>query len=93
MNIGIYIMIALIIWNLIAFSLMGIDKYKAIKGKWRISEKKLLLCAFSLGGIGILLGMCVFRHKTKHINFRILVPIAAALNIAIFFLLFKTITK
>lgn len=93
MDIGIYLLTALVIWNLITFILMGIDKNKAIKGKWRISEKKLLLCAFFLGGIGILLGMCVFRHKTRHMNFLILVPIGVLANIIVFFLLFRPTIK
>lgn len=70
------------IWNLITFALMGIDKRKAQKGKYRISEKTLFLCAFLLGGIGVICGMYIFRHKTKHWSFRILVPISVIVNLA-----------
>jgi uncharacterized membrane protein YsdA (DUF1294 family) len=75
-------------WNLATFALMGIDKQKAAKHKYRISEKAIFLCAFLLGGFGIICGMYVFRHKTKHWSFKIFVPIAAITNIiAIYYFL------
>ena len=86
MNRFLYILIALLIWNAVVFALYGIDKLKAKKGARRISEKALLLCAFFFGGVGALLGMQVFRHKTKHKKFKILVPLFAALNIALLLL-------
>lgn len=52
--------------SLIAFILYGVDKSKAKKGKWRISERVLLLFPVFGGAIGGLLGMLAFRHKTKH---------------------------
>ncbi len=55
--------------NFLSFLLYGIDKIKAIKNKYRISEKSLLIMSFFGGGIGSLLGMKVFRHKTKKISF------------------------
>lgn len=55
--------------NLLAFMLMGIDKYKAKHNKWRIRERTLFLTAILGGSIGALLGMYVFRHKTKHATF------------------------
>lgn len=73
----------LIIWNLIVFMLYGIDKYKAIKDGWRISERTLLSAAFLMGAFGAVLGMEAFRHKTRKRKFRSLVPIALALNIAV----------
>ena len=44
----------------------GVYKLKAINGDWRISEKALLLTSFLGGALGGLLGMQLFRHKTKH---------------------------
>ncbi len=64
-----------IIMNLVTFILYGADKAKAKKGSWRIPEKTLLLFAACFGGLGAFLGMKVFRHKTKHTSFRILVPV------------------
>ena len=66
--------------NLVTFILYGADKAKAKKGKWRIPEKTLLLFAACFGGLGAFLGMKVFRHKTKHTSFRILVPVCMILQ-------------
>ena len=75
----------LIIWNVIVFLTYGIDKLKAIKNGWRISEKALLMLAFFMGGVGAYLGMQTFRHKTKKLKFNILVPLAVIFNIAIIY--------
>ena len=75
----------LIIWNVIVFLTYGIDKLKAIKNGWRISEKALLMMAFFMGGVGAYLGMQTFRHKTKKLKFNILVPLAVIFNIAIIY--------
>lgn len=72
--------------NIIVFVLYGIDKEKAIKHKWRIPEKTLLGSAFLGGGLGAFLGMKIFHHKTKHMLFQILVPVAMVLHIIIIFL-------
>ena len=69
--------------NLFAFVLYGVDKVKAKKGAWRIPEATLLLVAFLGGSFGALLGMEVFRHKTRHLKFRILVPLFLILHIAL----------
>lgn len=83
MNQNIYIAAAFALWNLITFSLYGIDKHKARANKWRISETTLIGCAFLMGGLGAFLGMRTFRHKTKHLKFRLLIPLAALANIGI----------
>lgn len=67
----------LIIMNIAGFAVMGIDKRKAVKRAFRIPEKTLLLTAFLGGGIGAMLGMFAFRHKTRHMKFVILLPLAA----------------
>jgi uncharacterized membrane protein YsdA (DUF1294 family) len=59
----------------------GIDKNKAKRNKQRISEKTLLISAALMGGIGALLGMYIFRQKTKHLKFKISVPILLLANI------------
>lgn len=71
----------LLLISIIGFSVMGIDKNRARKRKWRIPERTLISIAFFGGGIGSFLGMVVFRHKTKHIKFQISLPIAAILYI------------
>ena len=69
--------------NLVTFFVFGIDKWKAKRGSWRISEKALLMSAFCFGGIGAFLGMRVFHHKTKHWYFQVFVPLFMILQIAI----------
>ncbi len=55
--------------NVIGFILMYIDKVKAIKKQWRIRESTLFTIAYIGGSAGSLLGMYLFRHKTKHTKF------------------------
>lgn len=77
--------------NIIAFAAYGIDKWKAKHSKWRISEMTLIVLAFLGGALGALLGMRVFRHKTQHWKFKILVPLALVLwLVALTWLLYKT---
>lgn len=61
--------------NLIGFVLYGIDKRKAKKKVHRIPERILLNCSRLGGGAGAWLGMAIFRHKTLHRQFQILVPL------------------
>ena len=74
-QIQIIIISYLVIINLIAFILYGIDKKKAIRNEHRIRESVLLWIARLGGAIGSWLGIKVFRHKTKHTKFRIVVPL------------------
>ena len=60
--------------NILAFLVYGIDKWRAKKGKWRISEATLLLLAIIGGSIGAWLGMKVWHHKTMHKKFKYGVP-------------------
>lgn len=90
MNIYSTLASVLIGWNLITFALMGIDKSRAENKKYRISEKTLFVSAFLFGGFGISLGMSVFRHKTKHMSFKIIIPISIVTNIIVGYYLFKT---
>ena len=48
------------------FTVYGVDKAKARRGAWRVPEKTLFLLPLLGGSVGALLGMLVFRHKTKH---------------------------
>ena len=81
----------LIIWNIVVFALYGIDKLRAIRGEWRISERVLLSSAFLMGGLGAFLGMQCFRHKTRHLIFVIGVPVAMILNFAVIYFMRKGI--
>lgn len=75
-------LIYLLIVNVIAFFLMGIDKSKAKHNKWRIPEKTLFLFPLLGGALGGTLGMHVFHHKTKHWYFRFGFPLILILWIA-----------
>lgn len=75
---------AFFVWNFVVFLIYGADKRKAKLSKHRISEKTLLSVALLMGGVGALLGMKTFRHKTKHLKFVVLVPVATLLTVAVF---------
>ena len=76
--------------NLAGFISMGIDKKRAKKNKWRIPEKRLFLIAILGGSLGSILGMQIFRHKTKHTSFKIGMPCIFILQviIVIYFFIF-----
>ena len=75
------LIIYLLIINALGFLLMLIDKYKARKNLWRIPEKTLLGVALMGGSIGSYAGMQIFRHKTKHPQFYIGIPVIMALQL------------
>ena len=79
-----YVILAiLLVMNLLAFALMGIDKAKAKKGAWRIPEKTLFLATALFGGLGGTLGMTCFRHKTKHWYFELGFPALLVIQVAL----------
>lgn len=69
--------------NLLAFALYGIDKGRAVKDRWRIPETTLLGVAFVGGSIGAWAGMQVFRHKTKHWRFKLLIPVFIVMHVGV----------
>ncbi len=73
----------LIIVNIVSFILYGIDKYKAKRGKWRISEATLLLMAVIGGSIGAWVGMRLWHHKTMHKKFKYGIPIIIILQVVL----------
>ena len=77
------IAVILLVMNLLAFALMGIDKLKAKAGAWRIPEKTLFLVTALFGGVGGTLGMTFFRHKTKHWYFKFGFPALLVIQIAL----------
>ena len=68
--------------NLVAFFLMYSDKRRAVRRQWRIPEKTFFALSFFGGAAGALAGMFLFRHKTRHLSFRIILPLCLILNIA-----------
>ena len=79
-------MIYLLIINIFAYALMGIDKYKSKHNYYRISELFLILIALCGGSIGILFGMYCFHHKTLKPKFKFGVPIILILQIIVYFI-------
>ena len=69
--------------NIVTFLLYGIDKYKAKKGKWRISEATLLTMAAIGGSIGAWAGMRLWHHKTMHKKFKYGIPVIIIMQIAL----------
>ncbi len=74
--------------NVIAFFMYWSDKRNAKKGRWRIPEKTLLGIALFGGSLGALLGMYLFRHKTRHLKFIILLPLFLLIHIAIAYMIY-----
>lgn len=77
------ILIYFLVINVIGFLAMGIDKLKAKKDWWRIPEGTLLMIAILGGGVGSILGMYTFRHKTKKMKFTIGMPTILISEIAL----------
>ena len=77
------ILIYLVAMNVVTFFAYGIDKWKAKRSKWRISEATLLGMAVIGGSIGAWLGMRVWHHKTMHKKFQLGIPLIIVVQIAL----------
>ena len=77
------LVVYLIIMNIAAFGMYGIDKQKAIRKQWRIPEAQLLAVAAIGGSAGALLGMQFFHHKTRKWKFRLGVPLILAVQLIV----------
>ena len=75
----------LVLWlagvNVTGFFLMGLDKWKAKRGAWRIPEKTLFTAALLGGTPGVIAGMQTFRHKTRHGKFKYGLPALLTLQL------------
>lgn len=76
--------------NIITFILMGIDKRKAIKQQYRIPERTFWLLSLIGGAVGSLVGMNLFRHKTKHPTFVIGMPALIIAHLILLIYLFMS---
>ena len=72
----------LIVINILAFILYGIDKKRARDHAWRISERMLIGIALIGGSVGAIAGMLLFHHKTRHWYFRYGLPLILILQVA-----------
>lgn len=84
------ILIYLLVINIVGVLSMGIDKFKSKHQMWRTKEQTLFLIAILGGSIGSILGMYIFRHKTKHTQFTIGMPVILLTQIVliIYFMFF-----
>ncbi len=88
-NLGISnILIYFFVINILGFFAMGIDKWKAKHNSWRIPEKSLFMFTILGGWIGTILGMYIFRHKTKKKYFTIGMPVIMILEIVLIITLY-----
>lgn len=69
--------------NFIGYVIMGVDKKRAIRGAWRISEASLFTVALLGGALGCTLGMSHFRHKTKHWYFKYGMPAILVIQVCL----------
>jgi len=82
--IGLLVLLAItVVMSIVTFALYATDKRRAQNNQWRIKEATLFMCGFLMGGVGAMLGMSILRHKTKHISFKILVPLSVVVNIVV----------
>lgn len=79
----------LVVVNIISFIAMGLDKKKAQRGRYRISESTLMALSVIGGASGVLLGMIVFKHKTSKSKFYTGVPLLYILNQIIIVIVFN----
>lgn len=87
-----YFIIYIVVMNIIGFLVMYVDKNKAKKGNYRISEKTIFIVSLLLGAVGVYAGMYKFRHKTKHMAFTIGIPICIVLNLlTVYYILSKNL--
>ncbi len=71
------------IMNIASFALMGHDKRCARQGKWRVPEKRLFLVTACFGGLGGVLGMKVFHHKTQHWYFKVFFSVSLVMQVVV----------
>ena len=84
----IFFYIYLLLINATGFLLMLSDKRKAIKKRWRIPERMLIGISVLGGSIGTLMGMHLFRHKTRHLKFSVGIPVILAFQIVLMILIY-----
>lgn len=79
----------LMIWNLVVFLVYGLDKGKARKGSYRISEKTLLLITYVGGGLGAWAGGTHFRHKTQKKYFQLAWAVGVLIDALLIYWMWK----
>lgn len=78
--------------NIFGIYIMYLDKRKAKKGYWRVPEATLFMVAAIFGSLGILIGMKLFHHKTRHVKFVIGIPTILIVQVYLIYKIFQHIT-
>lgn len=73
----------LTVYNLCACTLMGWDKHQARRSARRVPERVLFAVALTGGAPGIMAGMYLFHHKTRHLSFVFGIPVIIALQLGL----------
>ena len=76
-----------VIINFVSFAAFAVDKINACEGRSRIRIITLLGIAFAGGSIGAILGMYIFRHKTRVDYFTVGVPLIMIMQAVVIFYL------
>ena len=84
-----FFLVYVVVMNILGFALMGIDKSRAKRKAWRISERTLFVCSILGGSAGSWAGMYAFRHKTRHWYFVVGMPLILAVQIIIAFVIWR----
>lgn len=79
----------LMIWNLVVFLVYGLDKGKARKGSYRISERTLLMMTYVGGGLGAWAGGAYFRHKTQKKYFQLAWAVGVLIDALLIYWMWK----
>ena len=72
-----FLAVPLVAVNLVTLHAFWLDKRRAIRGEWRISEASLLFLALVGGTPGAFLARRLFRHKTRKQPFVTLLQLIA----------------
>jgi uncharacterized membrane protein YsdA (DUF1294 family) len=78
------VLYSILLINVIGFFTMWYDKRMARAGKYRVPESRIFLIAIAGGAFGVLLGMEIFRHKTKDLKFKVGIPVIIVLQVILF---------
>ena len=83
----------LLLINIITYFTYAADKTKARQNKWRIPERTLILLALLGGSPAALLAMKHYHHKTRHLKFKLGIPIILIIQIVITYFLYPPYLK
>ncbi|WP_422804292.1 DUF1294 domain-containing protein [Streptococcus sp. FT1-55] len=89
MSVKIILYFSIVLWNGIVFTSYGIDKNKARKGLWRISERLLLLESIFFGGLGAFLAGHLFHHKTRKWYFQLVWYLGIVMTCVLMYLIWR----